>query len=293
MRRFQAPPAARAAAAVEPGHAVRLARRSTCPRRASRAWRSGSPRPRAGLGLEEVVVRARHRRPGHRRAARPGPAPRRDRPARGCRCARTDPPTEPLQPLSTSTAAEGAAARAGAARSTRTRSSGCSRRRATASGRAPAGASSSSTTSTTTARLVPVDRAGGREHAPTSSSASCPQLTPTLPRGHDAGRPARRPDRGAGRRSPSPSAGASTPRSTSPSRCGVPLEWFALSPGARIAMDSGTENMDWIARRAAPASSSSPRPAARSTSSSPASTSAPSRTGTPRRRCSCTPGASW
>ena len=27
---------------------------------------------------------------------------------------------------------------------------------------------------------------------------------------------------------------------------GVPLEWFALSAGARIAMDSGTENMDWI-----------------------------------------------
>jgi acetyl-CoA carboxylase carboxyltransferase component len=27
---------------------------------------------------------------------------------------------------------------------------------------------------------------------------------------------------------------------------GVPLEWFALSGGARIAMDSGTENMDWI-----------------------------------------------
>lgn len=31
-------------------------------------------------------------------------------------------------------------------------------------------------------------------------------------------------------------------------RMGVPLEWFALSAGARIAMDSGTENMDWIAR---------------------------------------------
>ncbi len=27
----------------------------------------------------------------------------------------------------------------------------------------------------------------------------------------------------------------------------VPVEWFALSAGARIAMDSGTENMDWIA----------------------------------------------
>jgi acetyl-CoA carboxylase carboxyltransferase component len=28
---------------------------------------------------------------------------------------------------------------------------------------------------------------------------------------------------------------------------GVPTEWFALSAGARIAMDSGTENMDWVA----------------------------------------------
>lgn len=28
----------------------------------------------------------------------------------------------------------------------------------------------------------------------------------------------------------------------------VPVEWFALSSGARIAMDSGTENMDWIGR---------------------------------------------
>jgi acetyl/propionyl-CoA carboxylase alpha subunit/acetyl-CoA carboxylase carboxyltransferase component len=28
---------------------------------------------------------------------------------------------------------------------------------------------------------------------------------------------------------------------------GVPVEWFALSSGARIAMDSGTENMDWVA----------------------------------------------
>ena len=30
-------------------------------------------------------------------------------------------------------------------------------------------------------------------------------------------------------------------------RMQVPLEWFALSAGARISMDSGTENMDWVA----------------------------------------------
>ena len=30
-------------------------------------------------------------------------------------------------------------------------------------------------------------------------------------------------------------------------RLGVPVEWFALSSGARISMNSGTENMDWVA----------------------------------------------
>ena len=29
---------------------------------------------------------------------------------------------------------------------------------------------------------------------------------------------------------------------------GIPVEWLALSSGARISMDSGTENMDWVAR---------------------------------------------
>jgi acetyl/propionyl-CoA carboxylase alpha subunit/acetyl-CoA carboxylase carboxyltransferase component len=29
---------------------------------------------------------------------------------------------------------------------------------------------------------------------------------------------------------------------------GLPVEWFALSAGAKISMDSGVENMDWIAR---------------------------------------------
>jgi hypothetical protein len=29
---------------------------------------------------------------------------------------------------------------------------------------------------------------------------------------------------------------------------GVPIEWFAVSSGAKIAMDSGTENLDWVGR---------------------------------------------
>ncbi len=31
-------------------------------------------------------------------------------------------------------------------------------------------------------------------------------------------------------------------------RLQVPVEWYALSSGAKISMDSGTENMDWVAR---------------------------------------------
>jgi len=31
-------------------------------------------------------------------------------------------------------------------------------------------------------------------------------------------------------------------------RMGIPFEWFALSAGAKISMDSGTENMDWISK---------------------------------------------
>jgi len=30
-------------------------------------------------------------------------------------------------------------------------------------------------------------------------------------------------------------------------QAGLPVEWFALSAGARISMDSGTENLDWVA----------------------------------------------
>jgi acetyl/propionyl-CoA carboxylase alpha subunit/acetyl-CoA carboxylase carboxyltransferase component len=31
-------------------------------------------------------------------------------------------------------------------------------------------------------------------------------------------------------------------------KLGVPIEWFALSAGAKIAMDSGSENLDWVGR---------------------------------------------
>ena len=65
----------------------------------------------------------------------------------------------------------------------------------------------------------------------------------------------------------------------------VPIEWFALSAGAKIAMDSGSENLDWVARVLRRLVEHTQAAVARSTSSSPGSTSVPSRTGTPRRRC--------
>ena len=72
----------------------------------------------------------------------------------------------------------------------------------------------------------------------------------------------------------------------------APIEWYAVPRAPRSpwtpAPRTWTGSPGCCGR-----SSSSPRTAARSTSSSPASTSAPSRTGTPRPRCSCTPRASW
>ena len=114
-----------------------------------------------------------------------------------------------------------------------------------AGGRADvSGGSFQSTTSTTGGSYPWSGLPGGTP--PASSSASSPPSTDRYPRAWSASPcSVTRPRRSA--RWPSPSADASSPRSTSAESLGVPLEWFALSAGARIAMDSGTENMDWIA----------------------------------------------
>ena len=68
---------------------------------------------------------------------------------------------------------------------------------------------------------------------------------------------------------------------------GVPLEWFALSAGAKIAMDSGTETMDWIAdvlRRIVQFT----QDGGELNVVVAGINVGRSRTGTPRRRCSCT-----
>ena len=69
-----------------------------------------------------------------------------------------------------------------------------------------------------------------------------------LPGGHDPRGAARRPDRGAGRDRRAGVPPGAAPRSSWPASSTSPIEWFAVSAGAKIAMDSGTENMDWISR---------------------------------------------
>ena len=79
------------------------------------------------------------------------------------------------------------------------------------------------------------------------------------PRGDDAGRDPRRPDPRPRATSPSRSAGGSWPRSTSPSGCDVPVEWFALSSGALHRDGQRHREHGLDRRRAARGSSSSPR----------------------------------
>ena len=105
--------------------------------------------------------------------------------------------------------------------------------------------SSSSTTST---RPAGWRRSSARRRTNTDRDRrrADPQLHRALPRGDAAGGPVRRPDTGArvARRAGVQRIIAALDLAE---ELGVPVEWFALSAGAKIAMDSGTENMDWIA----------------------------------------------
>ena len=56
------------------------------------------------------------------------------------------------------------------------------------------------------------------------------------------------PSKGHGRPGGTRSAGSSLRPSIWRKKKHVPLEWFPISAGAKISMDSGVENMDWIAR---------------------------------------------
>ena len=139
--------------------------------------------------------------------------------------------------------------------------------------------------------LVPVDRPKGHNSAAIVAGVV---TTPTErhPRGRHPGGAARRPDEVARR-----AVGAGVPprdRRAGPGRAACGCRWSGTrcppAPGSRWSRARRTWT-GWPRRSSG--SSSSPRTAARSTSWSRASTSARSRTGTPRRRCSCTPRASW
>ena len=74
-------------------------------------------------------------------------------------------------------------------------------------------------------------------------------------------------------------------------RLQAPVEWFALSAGAKIAMDSGTEAMDWISRVLRGLIEFTQDGGEVNIVVAGINVAA-SRTGTPRPRCSCTPRAS-
>ena len=134
-----------------------------------------------------------------------------------------------------------------------------------------------------TGALVPVERHLRRT---TTGIVVGVVTTPTdrYPEGITRVMPARRPDQGAGRgrrgRVPADRRG------DRPGRADERAGGVVRAVGRRADRDGQRHREHGLGRaRCCAGSSSSPRPAARSTSSSPASTSAPSRTGTPRRRC--------
>ena len=105
-------------------------------------------------------------------------------------------------------------------------------------------ATSSSTTSTSEDQLVPVDRPGGGNTANLVVGV-IRNVVPTIPEGMRRVLIAGDPSRSLGSL-----AEAECRRIIAAidlaERLGVPVEWFAVSSGARISMTSGTENMDWI-----------------------------------------------
>ncbi len=112
------------------------------------------------------------------------------------------------------------------------------------------------------------------------------------PRGRHQGGAARRPDQVAGR-----AVRTGVPpghRRAGPRRADAGAAGVVRAVVRRPDLDGVRAPRTWTGwPPRSSGSSSSPRTAARSTSWWPASTSARSRTGTPRRRCSCTPRASW
>ena len=189
----------------------------------------GGTRPRAGRGQRPL------RRAG---ADEPVEAVMRlgYEPGRGLTVRLTEPPTAPMQPLDDYTR-----------KVIQTRRRGLVYPYELVPLLAGRAARSSSTTSTTTARWSPSTGRPARNRAGVVVGVV---TTPTdrYPEGIDARRRARRPDQGDGLDHRGRVPCGCSPPSTSRRAMDVPIEWFALSAGAKIAMDSGSENLDWVAR---------------------------------------------
>ena len=176
-------------------------------------------------------------------------------PSASARCASSAPPAA-ASPSSSATrragrcsrstrAPSGSSPRAAAGRCTRRRSSRCSRRSAPSPAPRSRPASSSSTTSTrragsspSTARRPPTRRA--------SSSGVVTNRTERHPEGMRRVVLLGDPTRALGSLA-EPECRRVIAALDLAEELEVPVEWFALSSGAKIAMDSGTENMDWVA----------------------------------------------
>ena len=96
-------------------------------------------------------------------------------------------------------------------------------------------------------QLVPVDRPAGQNQAGVVVGVVS---TPTerYPEGITRVAVLGDADQGDGVDHREPSAGGCSAAIDLAERLQVPIEWFALSAGAKIAMDSGSENLDWVAR---------------------------------------------
>ena len=95
-------------------------------------------------------------------------------------------------------------------------------------------------------RLVPVEREHGRNQA-SIVVGLVRNVTPTHPEGMARVALLGDPSKGLGSLA-EPECRRIIAALDLAEELGLPVEWFALSAGAKIAMDSGTENMDWIAR---------------------------------------------
>ena len=237
-------------------------------------------RPPPASGIEMLLVARPPARARRRRARRACCASSRRRPGRASSSRSTTRRPRRCSPLDEGARRIVSARRRGAAAPGRDRQA-CSRRRAARPSARPA--SSSSTTSTTTGASCPSTARRPRT-PPASSSGTIRNVTERHPGGHAARHRPRRPHARArlARRARVPA----DHRRARPRRAAGRPARVVRAVGRRQDRDGQRHREHGLDRRgAAPDRRSSPRPAARSTSSWPASTSAPSRTGTPRRRC--------